>query len=363
MSAVQLTVISASGPTDGFSLIHPNSRAFSYRTAREYALRLPFLGRGARYVPQAVRAVFADDYDVLVYPNQISDLHVWLGLFFAKLKGQATCLWGHGLKHREGRITTACRKLLMRLADDCILYTDGGKSIATKKGLPCDRLHVAPNSLDTKTAREAQLLVARGTSQNALADALSDKEVVVYVGRLIESKKPLLLVDIISKVVAHRPLAHLLIIGDGPLKPELERRVRHQGLERHVTFTGAIHDEFELAPFLAKGALGIMPAVAGLAVQHCFHYGIPMIVGDAMNTHPPEIELVVDGVTGLLCKALDADEFANAIVRLLNDKSLREAMAARCKQLIEETYNVEQMTTGFLSAIQTAFARHRQNYA
>jgi glycosyltransferase involved in cell wall biosynthesis len=107
--------------------------------------------------------------------------------------------------------------------------------------------------------------------------------VIGHVGRFAEQKNHYFLLEIFRSVAACDASARLLLIGDGPLRPKIERRVGELGLAEHVVFTGLRAD----VPRLLLGAVNvfIMPSlyeglpVAGLEAQAA---GLPCVLSDAI---------------------------------------------------------------------------------
>lgn len=134
------------------------------------------------------------------------------------------------------------------------------------------------------------------------------------------------LLDAWSRLKEPLPRAHLVIAGDGSDRPRLEARARELGLDRQVTFTGAIDRATRLALY-AGAALFAMPSRDegfGLVFAEAMAAGLPCIALEA--TAPAEI--VVHQETGLLVPEGDAVALVSALVRLLSDEERARAMGA-----------------------------------
>jgi glycosyltransferase involved in cell wall biosynthesis len=108
--------------------------------------------------------------------------------------------------------------------------------------------------------------------------------VLGHVGRFVDQKNHAFLVDIAAAVAAREPRMHLLLVGDGPLRPAIERKVAQLGLEDRVTFAGLRTD----VPSLMLGAMDVfvMPSfyeglpVVGIEAQAA---GLPFILSDVIS--------------------------------------------------------------------------------
>ena len=174
---------------------------------------------------------------------------------------------------------------------------------------------------------------------------------MTFLGRLIPDKKPRLFIDAVIEAARRDARIVGLLIGDGPERNGLEQYVRERSAADQIRFVGALHDEPTLAKYLMSSVAAVLPAFAGLAIQHAGVYGVPVILGDIAHSHGPEQEIVEEGKTGLWCRDEDVDAFASAIVRLAADPVYRDSLAANIRRAIDEKYNVASMAQGFIDAV------------
>lgn len=118
--------------------------------------------------------------------------------------------------------------------------------------------------------------------------------------------------------------ARLVMVGNGPDRPALERSVANQGLSDVVDFVGERHDLVEL---LSAADLFLLPSAQesfGMAALEAMACGTP-VVASRVGGLP---EVIEDGVTGFLCDEDDVEAMAMRGVALLTDKSLHARIAA-----------------------------------
>jgi glycosyltransferase involved in cell wall biosynthesis len=147
-----------------------------------------------------------------------------------------------------------------------------------------------------------------------------NSRLVLFVGRLEGPKDPLLLVDAFRYVNEHIPEARLLIVGNGVLRGKMESRIKHYGLEGKVNFLGAL-PQAEVADlmrisdvFLLTSAFEGMP----MSVVEALGCGLPVV-----STDVGEVKRVVKGgVSGVLCPERDASIIGNAVLEVLEGRSL-----------------------------------------
>ena len=134
---------------------------------------------------------------------------------------------------------------------------------------------------------------------------------LVVVGRLVEQKGHLLLIEAARLVRAHGHDFKLMILGDGPLRKELEDAVEHYSLANQIEFTGSISTD-RLYEEIKNARALVLPS---------FAEGLPMAIMEAMALHRPVIttfiagipELVIPGENGWLIPAGSIDALADAM--------------------------------------------------
>lgn len=164
----------------------------------------------------------------------------------------------------------------------------------------------------------------------------------IYVGRLGVEKNLQLVAEAYRKVHATHPRTHLILVGDGPYRKELERLL--DGVP--VTFTGFLGGK-ELATALASADVKLFPSTTdtwGNAPLEAQASGLPVIVS---NVGGP-CELMEDGRTGLMVSGLDVDGLREAMVTLLHPQ-LRGHMGISARAFAE-AHAVPQPFTAILDA-------------
>ena len=156
----------------------------------------------------------------------------------------------------------------------------------------------------------------------------------VFVGRLVPEKGPLLMLDALASLPAGS--WQLRIVGDGPLRDQLARRIAELGLREQVSLLGALGQD-ELPAQYAWADAFCLPSLAE---------GLPVVLMEAMSTGLPVVstriagipELVEDGTTGLLVAPGRQAELASAL-ELLLDPALRSRLAARAAEAVHENHD------------------------
>ena len=137
----------------------------------------------------------------------------------------------------------------------------------------------------------------------------ADAPVVVSVMRLSPQKAPLDLLEATALLVREVPAARIVIVGDGPLRQDVEARSRALGLDDRVTLTGLRQDVPEL--LAAADVLALCSLWEGLArvIPQAMAAGLP-VVATAIDG---SAEAVTDGETGILVPPDDPATLAAAL--------------------------------------------------
>lgn len=178
-------------------------------------------------------------------------------------------------------------------------------TILAKRGF--ERIHQWPRGVDSILFDPAK----RDLAWRRSLGIRDDQRLILYVGRLSHEKKLPVLAQAYRAVAA--PDTHLLLVGGGPAREEIEAEL--QGLP--VTFTGYLKGE-ALARAYASADLFAFPSTTetfGQVVQEAMASGLPVLGCDAEGVR----DLVQPGVTGVLAAPHNARDFTNALRGMLAD--------------------------------------------
>ena len=235
--------------------------------------------------------------------------------------------------------------VLVALSREIASYLDG---YPAARG----RVHVVPNAVNPDRFRPAL---------EPLCPASPGTFTVGFVGSLKPWHGLAVLVEAFVKLHERVPRTRLVIVGDGPEKERLVDAVSSRGVADAVQFSGAV------APNDVPRMLASMDVAVAPYPQLDHFYFSPLKVYEYMAAGLPIVssrigqlvDLIEDGVTGLLCPPGDATALAAALHRLLVDPNLRQRLgrAAREAVLCGHTWDVTARRVLSL-ALPTAAAHH-----
>jgi glycosyltransferase involved in cell wall biosynthesis len=174
--------------------------------------------------------------------------------------------------------------------------------------------------------------------------------VLLAVARLEPQKGVDIAVRALPAIRERRRNARLVVLGEGRQRAELEGLAASLGVP--VDLPGRVPD---VASWFRRAAVLVHPARwegFGLALLEAMLAGLP-VVATRVSSIP---EIVVDGETGVLVPAGDADAFAGAVVRVLED---RAAYGERGRARARAEFSVARMADRTLAVYETALKRTR----
>ena len=189
----------------------------------------------------------------------------------------------------------------------------------SRLGVAGTKIGYAPYCVDTDFI-ECQI-ASWGSKRTSVREALGigpGDIVLVFSGKLIPKKDPLLILAAISLLPKHLAgRLHLVVAGDGNLRARLDREGR-QILGRRLHLLGFLN-QTEIGKAYISGDCLVLPSrkgtgeTWGLVVNEAMQFGLPAIVSDAVGCHR---DLVRDGETGYVFSSGSAISLAGAISRL-----------------------------------------------
>jgi len=214
-------------------------------------------------------------------------------------------------------------------------------------GYPADKITIIHNGVDlarfpvdAATTRDAGLAATLGIG--------ADDPVVGALAVLRPEKDHATLLRAARIVIDEIPLTRVLVVGDGPVRPELESLADRLDMTDRVVFTGARHD---VAPLLR-----LMDVVTLTSTSECF----PMAVLEAMASGRPVIstcvggvpEVVDEGTTGHLVPVGDPVALAARLIPLLRDRKRSRAMGEAARARVAADFSLEASIHGAERALQ-----------
>jgi len=219
-------------------------------------------------------------------------------------------------------------------------------------GVDPARIRVVPNGVNAETYR------ALPTAEEAKARlGLSGRLVIGFIGFVREWDRLDRVVRWIDANRARRPAPHLLVVGDGPAREEIERCARDLGVADRVTFTGVVARE-EVPSRAMAFDIALQTALVPYASPICLFEYLALSKAIVAPDQPNHREILADRENALLYDPVAEGGLEQAIATLCDDAALRERIAAGAGRVIaEKRLTWKDHATAVLDALARAAAR------
>ena len=154
-----------------------------------------------------------------------------------------------------------------------------------------------------------------------------------------------------------------VIAGDGPLLNQLEYQILRQKLNARVALTGRPLLQEDIPEFMRRGDIYCLPCVWA---NDGDVDGLPQMLMEAMACGVPVIstrlvgipDLVEDGETGLLAEPNNAEDLAEKIEQLINDKSLHSKLSRQGREKVVSQFDLKNCLEPLLEKFRQSLAKH-----
>lgn len=175
---------------------------------------------------------------------------------------------------------------------------------------------------------------------------------VVMISRLVKGKGLSDVVRAFAQVVEKLPSAHLSIYGEGSERAALLTEIKRHHMENAITLRGKTQEALKCMNRAAVTLFASHSEGFGLTIAESLSVGTP-VVAFACDYGPDE--LIVDGKTGYIIPDRNVSEFAEAIVDVLEDSTLRNAMGQQAKEWFDTNLSGPSLSYKWKTFIQSLY--------
>ncbi len=188
---------------------------------------------------------------------------------------------------------------------------------------------------------------------------LGDEPCVLFVGSLIPRKGSTFLVEAAKKIVAQKSNTKFLIVGEGPLRKQLDNSLEDANLTRNFKFLGNLKDD-KLPAVYNCADVFVLPSIQegqGIVLLEAQACAKPVVAFNIGGVN----EAVCNGETGLLVKLGNTDEFADAVLKLISEKNLQDKMGVAGRKFVLENFTWDICAQKMLNVYNEALGRLRRS--
>jgi sugar transferase (PEP-CTERM/EpsH1 system associated) len=239
------------------------------------------------------------------------------------------------------------RPILGRWIDQFVGVSEPSSAFARESGwVPKEKVTTFINGIDP-----APFLSLDETHRVQMRQSLNipiSAPVLINVARHSLVKDHKTLIAAFAIVQSTQPV-HLILVGDGPLRPNLEEIVLKEGLTQWVHFVGMRSD---VAALLHAADLFVMSSLTegtSISLLEAMSAGLPAVLTDVGGNR----SVVIGGKTGLLVPSQNPQALANAITTVLEDKQLAKVMGESGREQVLRHFHSDQMVTRYKELYKT----------
>lgn len=263
-----------------------------------------------------------------------------LGSAAARLAGVRVIACQRHLKLSDRKVHEVGTRVIHRLAHRVLVNSEAIRERIIEQGSArAEKIVVVRNGvLESPPARHSSRLQEINENLSTHPGRVRPP-VIGMIARMQPVKGHQFLADAAALVLRHRPDAHFVLVGDGPLRPEIENQIARLGIVDRVHLLG---DRTDAARLIAEFDLLVLASL---------HEGLPNAVMEAMAAGVPVVatavggtkELITDGETGYLVQPADKEALADRILFALGDDVNRANITAAARGRIAASYGMQRM--------------------
>jgi colanic acid/amylovoran biosynthesis glycosyltransferase len=244
-----------------------------------------------------------------------------------------------------------CYRELFKKGDLFLPVSNSLKNRIIESGCDNAKIIILPSGIDCQKFKFATRSVEPGNPVK-----------IITIARLVEKKGVAYGIDAVGQVIKAGRNVDYLIIGDGELRQDLERKILYNGLQKHVHLLGWKSHE-RVIQYLEESHILIAPSITG---KDGDQEGIPNVIKEGMALGLPVIgtyhsgipELILDGVSGLLVKERNTEDLSEKLCYLIDNPEIWPTMGKAGREQVEKLYDLKFLNSRLLKIYQGLFERH-----
>jgi glycosyltransferase involved in cell wall biosynthesis len=311
--------------------------------------------------PGIVPALARGRYDAVIFMTGWGAFTAALGMLTCKLLGIPFFLYGDSSfpppeNSLKSRIRARLMRVMMRMTTGFMVSGSLNAAYYRHYGADERRLFLLPWAVDNERFAAAGTLDAGERDTLRASYGIAENAVVfLFSAKLVARKDPLTLLKAYERM-QRRDGAAIVFVGDGILRPALEKYAAQQGIDG-VHFTGFVN-QTALPKLYAIADVFVLPSLVeprGAVINEAMAVGLPVITTDRCGSIG---DIVLDGDNAIVYPAGDVDALAAAMDRLAADATLRTTMGRRSREIIA-TWDYKRGVNGVKDALRWLDERKR----
>jgi len=215
---------------------------------------------------------------------------------------------------------------------------------------PEQKVFMIPNGIDTQRFRACEDARAKWRNDVGIPQ---ESPTLGIVAALRPEKNHELFLECAARTLKEVPDAHFVIAGDGPGRGDLEALAAEKSIEEQVHFLGSVSDIPGVLSMLDVFALTSHNEASPVSILEALSCNRPVVATDVGSIK----ESVLEGTTGYLCEAGNADSITPRWIELLTKEELREKMGRKGRAHVVDNSSLDSMTDGYTELIESLYGQ------
>jgi glycosyltransferase involved in cell wall biosynthesis len=169
---------------------------------------------------------------------------------------------------------------------------------------------------------------------------LSGRIIAGTIGRMSPVKGQKFFIQAMAKVLKERPDAAAFVVGNGPDGPSIKSLAMALGIDDRISFVDSVSDTRQM---LSAMDIFVFPSVReglGIALLEALAMSKACVASRIGGIE----DIITDGENGMLTDVGDSDSIAQAVLKLMSDDGLREAIGRSGRRTVEERFTLDRMS-------------------
>ena len=217
---------------------------------------------------------------------------------------------------------------------------------------PQDKVFMIPNGIDTARFKSDSDARTKWRSDVGIPQ---DCPALGIVAALRPEKNHELFLECAARTLKEVPDAHFVIAGDGPRRSDLEALTAEKSITDNVHFLGSVSDIPGVLSMVDVFALTSHNEASPVSILEALSCNRPVVATDVGSIK----ESVLEGTTGYLCEAGNAEDISARWIELLSDSELRDTMGRKGRAHVVDNSSLDSMTDGYTELVESLYRNNK----
>jgi len=303
---------------------------------------MPNYGKGKGFFslfnPQIISEIFHGEFDA-IWVHGYARITNWMAFLAARTKGLPILLRGESNLLRQRPWSVRLGKMLwlrslLSQVTACLYIGKNNREYWEHYGANRNKLFFMPYVVNNDFFQERAKY--HRPDRNRIREEFGIKDerpIILFCGKLVPWKQPLLLLEAYSHVRREFPCA-LLFVGDGVLRSQMEDRIASESI--NDVYIAGFKNQSEVSKAYTAADILTLPSADepwGLVINEGMNFGLPVVTTNRVGC---AVNLVQQQVNGFVVSHDRVDEFADALESLVSNQKLRLEYGANSLSIIQK---------------------------